>query len=83
MKNLIITGAGLKIGDVVNVARHGQKVELHPEARNRIKACRAMLEKKISAHEIMYGVNTGIGEFSEIVLNDDQIKDFQIGRAHV
>ena len=39
--------------------------------------CRAMLEKKIVAHEIMYGVNTGIGEFSEIVLNDDQIKDFQ------
>jgi histidine ammonia-lyase len=36
-----------------------------------------MLEKKIVAHEIMYGVNTGIGEFSEIVLNDDQIKDFQ------
>ncbi len=25
----------------------------------------------------MYGVNTGIGEFSEMVLNDDQIKDFQ------
>jgi histidine ammonia-lyase len=36
-----------------------------------------MLEKKIVAHEIMYGVNTGIGEFSEVVLNDDQIKDFQ------
>ena len=25
----------------------------------------------------MYGVNTGIGEFSEIVLDDDQVKDFQ------
>ncbi len=25
----------------------------------------------------MYGVNTGIGEFSEVVLNDDQVKDFQ------
>ena len=36
-----------------------------------------MLEKKIEAHEIMYGVNTGIGEFSEIVLDDDQVKDFQ------
>lgn len=35
-----------------------------------------MLEKKVLAHEIMYGVNTGIGEFSEVVLNDDQIKDF-------
>jgi histidine ammonia-lyase len=25
----------------------------------------------------MYGVNTGIGEFSEMVLNDEQVKDFQ------
>ncbi|HPF02739.1 MAG TPA: aromatic amino acid ammonia-lyase, partial [Bacteroidales bacterium] len=77
MENLIITGSNLSIYDVVNVARHGQKVELHPDARKRIHECRAMLEKKIVAHEIMYGVNTGIGEFSEIVLNDDQIKDFQ------
>jgi len=77
MKTLIITGSGLTVNDVVNVARHGQKIELHPDARKRINECRAMLEKKILAHEIMYGVNTGIGEFSEMVLNDDQIKDFQ------
>ena len=73
----IITGAGLTIEDVVKVARHHQKVELHPEAVKRINNCRAMLERKIEAHEIMYGVNTGIGEFSEVVLNDDQVKDFQ------
>ena len=36
-----------------------------------------MIEEKIQAGEIMYGVNTGIGEFSEIVLDDTQIKDFQ------
>jgi histidine ammonia-lyase len=36
-----------------------------------------MLEEKIQAHEIMYGINTGIGEFSEVVLNDEQVKDFQ------
>lgn len=77
MKPLIITGYDLKIEDVVNVARHGQKIQLHPDARKRILECRTMLERKIEAHEIMYGVNTGIGEFSEIVLNDDQIKDFQ------
>jgi len=77
MKELIITGSDLTINDVVNVARYGQKIELHPDARKRINECRAMLEKKITAHEIMYGVNTGIGEFSEIVLNDNQVKDFQ------
>ncbi len=74
---LIITGSGLTIEDVVNVARHNQKVELHPDAIHRINICREMLEKKIVAGEIMYGVNTGIGEFSEVVLNDDQVKEFQ------
>src|SRR5512137_392688 len=74
---LIIKGAGLTIEDVVRVARGNEKVELDPKAVERINRCRAMLERKIEAHEIMYGVNTGIGEFSEVVLNDDQVKDFQ------
>jgi histidine ammonia-lyase len=73
----IVQGSGLTIEDVVNVARNNQQVELHPDALQRIKKCRAMLEKKIDAGEIMYGVNTGIGEFSEVVLNDDQVKEFQ------
>jgi len=73
----IIKGSGMTIQDVVRVARHGEDVALHPDAVKRILACRAMLEKKIEAHEIMYGVNTGIGEFSEIVLNDEQVKQFQ------
>lgn len=74
---LVITGSNLTIKDVVNVARHNEKVELHPDAVKRIETCRAMLEKKIIAREIMYGVNTGIGEFSEIVLNDEQVQQFQ------
>lgn len=77
MNTYIIKGAGLTIEDVVNVARNNQKVELHPDAVARINKCRAMLENKIKAGEIMYGVNTGIGEFSEVVLTDDQVKDFQ------
>ncbi len=75
--SLVISGTGLTIEDVVNVARHGEKVELHPDAVARIERCRGMLEKKIEARETMYGVNTGIGEFSEIVLNPEQVKQFQ------
>ncbi|GAB4297183.1 MAG: histidine ammonia-lyase [Marinilabiliales bacterium] len=77
METLVIKGSGLTIEDVVNVARYGQKVELHPDAIKRINVCRDMLERKIQAREIMYGVNTGIGEFSEVVLTDDQVKEFQ------
>ncbi|MGC4114384.1 MAG: aromatic amino acid ammonia-lyase [Myxococcales bacterium] len=50
---------------------------LSADAVERLKKCRAMLDKKVEAREIMYGVNTGIGEFSEVVLNDEQVKQFQ------
>jgi len=75
--SVILNGQDLTIEKVVSVARNNDKVELHPDSIEKINRCRAMLEKKIKAHEIMYGVNTGIGEFSEIVLNDEQVKDFQ------
>ncbi len=75
--SIVLSGSGLTIDKLVQIARHNEPVELHPQALKRIKTCRTMLEKKIAAHEIMYGVNTGIGEFSEIVLDDDQVKKFQ------
>ena len=75
--SIVITGNNLTIEKVVRVARNNERVELFPEAKEKIKICRTMLEKKIQAHEIMYGVNTGIGEFSEVVLDDNQVKQFQ------
>ena len=74
---IVMTGSGLSIEKLVKVARHNEDIKLHPDALSRIKSCRVMLENKIKAHEIMYGVNTGIGEFSEVVLNDSQMQEFQ------
>ncbi len=75
--SIVITGNNLTIEEVVRVARNNERVELSADAKEKIKICRIMLEKKIQAHEIMYGVNTGIGEFSEVVLDDSQVKQFQ------
>jgi len=74
---IVLDGSGLTIDKLVRIARGGEPVELAPAALERIRTCRALLEEKIAAREIMYGVNTGIGEFSEIVLDDDQVRQFQ------
>ncbi len=74
---IVLDGSGLTVDNLVRIARYGAKVELAPGAIERMKVCRAMLEEKIEAHEIMYGVNTGIGEFSEVVLTDEQVRQFQ------
>ncbi len=72
-----LNGANLTIEKLVDIARNKVKVEIDNNVIEKIKICRAMLEEKIQAREIMYGINTGIGEFSEVVLNDEQVKDFQ------
>src|SRR5512134_131142 len=74
---VILDGASLTIEKLVQIACKGEKVELDSKALERIKVCRAMLEDKLRAREIMYGTNTGIGEFSEIVLSDEQVLQFQ------
>src|SRR5512132_3669439 len=74
---ITLDGSSLTIEKIVAIARNHEKVPLAPEALERIKICRAMLEEKLANKEIMYGTNTGIGEFSETMLNDEQVKEFQ------
>jgi histidine ammonia-lyase len=72
-----LDGSSLTIEQLVRVAREGEPVELAPRALERIARCRGMLEDKLEKREVMYGTNTGIGEFSEIVLTDEQVREFQ------
>ena len=74
---IVLDGQNLTVEKLVRIARHNEEAELHQDALERVRVCRCMLEEKIAAHEIMYGVNTGIGEFSEVVLSDEQVKEFQ------
>ncbi|MBN1149923.1 aromatic amino acid lyase [candidate division WOR-3 bacterium] len=72
-----LNGKNLTVETVVDVARKKGTISLNPDSLDKITKCRKMLEEKISSGEIMYGINTGIGEFSEIVLDESQIKEFQ------
>jgi histidine ammonia-lyase len=74
---IALDGSSLTIERLVAIARFNERVELAPAALERIRVCRAMLEEKLANKEIMYGTNTGIGEFSEKILNDEQVKEFQ------
>ncbi len=74
---ITITGSDLTIDDVVRVARHGEKIELHSEALVRMQACRDMLDRKLAEGQAIYGVNTGIGELADVKLEKDEVEEFQ------
>jgi len=72
-----IDGQSLKIEDVVRVARENESIELAPEAAEKIVQSRDVVEKLIARREKVYGVSTGIGELSNVLLSPEQVKEFQ------
>jgi histidine ammonia-lyase len=67
----------LSCEDVYRVARRGERVELTPDALERIAHCREFVERKVRERAVMYGVTTGIGELSETILTPEQTERFQ------
>ncbi len=72
-----LDGKSLDVDAVVRIARENEPVEVTADAWERIQKCRAMLEAKVEKREVMYGVTTGIGELSEVVLTPEQTQQFQ------
>ncbi len=73
----VLDGHSLDLEDVVAIARYRHPIALHADAVARINKCRDLLERKIRDREIMYGVNTGIGELSEVILTPEQVEKYQ------
>jgi histidine ammonia-lyase len=74
---VVLDGKSLRIEDLIRVARDKERVELSPAARERINRCRRFVEEKIAARAVMYGITTGIGELSEVILTPEQTRQFQ------
>lgn len=72
-----INGSGLTIDDVVKVARDGEGVEITDEAVKQISMYRGIVDRMVADRAVVYGVTTGIGELASVVLDENQIKDFQ------
>lgn len=74
---MIIDGQNLKIEDVVNVARNGYIVELSDEAKDRIEKARALVDRFVEEGRVEYGITTGFGKFSDVVISKDDVKKLQ------
>ena len=61
MSALVLTGAGIRIEDVANVARHGRKVEIGPDVIGRLEQARKVLDQAAASGQQIYGLNTGLG----------------------
>ncbi len=74
---LLIDGENLSLEDVKSVARNGIEVRLSDSARQRVRESRRMVEEYVDRGEIVYGITTGFGKFSDIVISRDEHRYLQ------
>ena len=78
MKNeIIVEGGGLSLDDFIAVCRHNAKVVISDEAKKRIAASRATVDSFVENSDIVYGVTTGFGKFSEVYISKEQSRLMQ------
>ncbi|WAG78705.1 histidine ammonia-lyase [Metapseudomonas furukawaii] len=71
-ERVLLGDAPLTWRQVVAVARHGAALELAPSAWARIDNARAIVERIVARGERAYGISTGLGALSEVVLDTEQ-----------
>ena len=84
MSNIPIDGEHLDFAQLYRVVFDGAKVELAPQARERMLASRAVIERLIASEQAVYGVNTGFGKMASVRISREQIGELQVNlvRSH-
>lgn len=78
MKNVVlIDGKSLTIDSVMDVARFGLKVELSDEAREKVEIARRFVDEIVDSKKVVYGITTGFGKFSDVVISKEETQDLQ------
>ncbi len=66
MERVLLDGDTLTLEEVVAVSRERAKAEVSPEARERVRRARALVDARLADGEAHYGINTGFGTFAEV-----------------
>ncbi|HEU4994703.1 MAG TPA: histidine ammonia-lyase [Gemmatimonadaceae bacterium] len=81
---VVLDGNALTIPDVFSVAVRSATVSLAPDARERANRSRRHVEALVERQAVAYGVTTGFGKLSEVVIPPDRIAELQVNliRSH-
>lgn len=79
---LNLTGEKLSIEVVRQVVVDNEQIALSQDAEARIKSNRETVETMLLEKKTMYGINTGFGKFSDVVIEEEDLEDLQLNLIH-
>lgn len=77
MANLVLDGESLTIEDVYRAARSDVRVTYSSAAKKRMLASRELVDQWVKNNEVVYGITTGFGEFSNVTIAAEDLEQLQ------
>jgi histidine ammonia-lyase len=84
MQKILLTGEGFTLDDLEAVGARRAVAALSRAARKRIAASRRVVDRLTRKGEVSYGITTGFGRFSDVVIPKDRLGELQrnLVRSH-
>jgi histidine ammonia-lyase len=84
LETVRIDGESLRLEDVESVAVGGTRVSINPGAMEAMRRSREVVERALTAERVVYGVTTGFGRLSDVVVSRDRLEELQLNliRSH-
>ena len=74
---MLLDGQSLSL-EVLDSLRLGvQKIGLSDEAWKCVEEARSIVENILQRKEVVYGINTGFGNFADVVISPDKLQRLQ------
>ena len=77
MKIVTLKGENLTLEEVINVAYYDYKVDVTEEVKEKINRSRRVIDGIVSRNDIKYGITTGFGKFSDVIITGEECKTLQ------
>src|SRR5476651_926951 len=79
-----LDGSSLTLAQLLAVADRGERVALAEAARDRVRASRAVVDRRARGDEPAYGINTGFGSFADVKIAPEALETLQLNllRSH-
>lgn len=77
MKTLVLDGESLTLEKAISALDPAVAVKISPQSRKNIQHARSVVEAAVREKKVVYGITTGFGAFSNVVISRSQCKRLQ------
>lgn len=79
---VVLTGNTLTLEEMKEILFDGKVVSASDESWERVEESRKVVEQIVQENRVVYGITTGFGKFSDVLIEKENVEDLQLNLIH-